>query len=774
MKYLAITQETANWLFNFPPILSAVHHSLAGSNEHIALKTGEVAIGPLRIAGTPDGRVIAIWNVDYLSGTGEEDWGFVKMDDPMGLTQFPKVSREVLERSLYVIDHRLRGLIIDSTYYHHAYANGAHTCLAGRGEEARQLSIGYLESDIRLGNSSLKTVACLGPSREIGELSSAAAGQKSYLANLVASANSLINENRRRPLLDENTYASIRAALKNVFGAAPDVELGVTVPTAVPREIADVYRTLTWSYDEWISPVSPLSPIQRRILESDAVLKHPMRIVGPGGSGKSLLMQLLAIRRLRAVEEKNEPVRVLYVVHNSAMVRNMNDRFEQLGAKKYQTESSNQSLHVQTLAEYGRAQIELQETAVIDADAHQTKLFQLEQVKDALKRALTKHLDTLASSNLLTQVANDQVVFDVFARLVMVEISTAIKGHGLVHSPQKYIGSERHLSRLHGLMTQNERTVVFDAFLEYHTAVFEQFQVLDSDDIALSLLGRLRTPIWELKRKTLGYDFVFVDETQLFNENERRLFPLLTKGTSPHVPIVLALDEAQEIYGQTTAGLGALGIKAITNESLPSNHRSTKSIVDLAFFVIQRTTDLFGPDFPDFKGIVTTLEPEDPTLVSPPHLEVGSADTRNLGRLALKRIREFRKANLRQIAVICHADLYWNDLVKELSGAQGIHLQVLLQRGEKIPSDEPAVVLSRPAYVGGQEFDAVIVVGLEQGVVPPRIHDNAALASAVEQQAYREMYISFTRARYQLEILVSHGSSPSGVLQEAKQAGLIR
>src|SRR5260370_2347946 len=148
-------------------------------------------------------------------------------------------------------------------------------------------------------------------------------------------------------------------------------------------------------------------------------------------------------------------------------------------------------------------------------------------------------------------------------------------------------------------MDQTERRIAFETFKEYTRVVFDQYQVLDADDIALSLLGRLRTPIWELKRRSLGFDYVFVDETQLFNENERRLFTLLTKGDTAHVPIVLSLDEAQEIYGQSTAGLGVLGIKAISNENLPSNYRSTRSIVALAFFVIQRTTDLFGPDFPD-------------------------------------------------------------------------------------------------------------------------------------------------------------------------------
>jgi superfamily I DNA/RNA helicase len=301
--------------------------------------------------------------------------------------------------------------------------------------------------------------------------------------------------------------------------------------------------------------------------------------------------------------------------------------------------------------------------------------------------------------------------------------------------------------------------------------VFEYFEVLDSDDIALSLLGRLRSPLWELQRKSRGYDFVFVDEAQLFNENERRVLPLLTKK-SAYVPIVLALDEAQDIYAQSSAGLATLGIPDIANENLGSIHRSTRAIVQLAFFIIQRSTDLFGADFPDFTSIADVMEPDNHPLAVAPKIDTVSADSKNLGRFVLKRIRDLRKANLRQIAVICHADIYWDQLETELKSAD-LPLHVLTQRGTRLPSDQPLVVLSKPLYVGGQEFDAAILVGLEQGVVPPRIANNEALSSALEQQCVREMYLAVTRARYRVAVVMTDGAVPNSVLQEAEKAALI-
>ena len=83
------------------------------------------------------------------------------------------------------------------------------------------------------------------------------------------------------------------------------------------------------------------------------------------------------------------------------------------------------------------------------------------------------------------------------------------------------------------------------------------------------------------------------------------------------------------------------------------------------------------------------------------------------------------------------------------------------------------MALTRPAYVGGQEFDAVILVGLEQGVVPPRVVGNDALAVAVEQATLRELYVSITRARYQVLVVLSVGTTLTSILQDAVIAGFL-
>ena len=49
----------------------------------------------------------------------------------------------------------------------------------------------------------------------------------------------------------------------------------------------------------------------------------------------------------------------------------------------------------------------------------------------------------------------------------------------------------------------------------------------------------------------------------------------------------------------------------------------------------------------------------------------------------------------------------------------------------------------------------------------------ATLAGALEQQAYRKMYVSITRARYRVLAVISPNASPTLILREAEKAGRI-
>lgn len=242
-----------------------------------------------------------------------------------------------------------------------------------------------------------------------------------------------------------------------------------------------------------------MNEAQRRILESDALKNHPVRIIGPAGSGKTLLMQLLAMRYLDDARKAGAAVSILYVVHNTAMAQMVTDRFRTLGAEEYTT-SPTQRLAITTLANYGQRWVGIPDNNVIDKDAQRTKQFQLDEVREALRKVFEEKIISIQKqSKLLVQVRENDDLFSIFALLVMAEISSSIKGRGLIGDEKRYVNAEVPLSRLHRILSPFERSIVYDCFRKYNQVVFEEYELLDSDDVAISLSGRLRTPIWQLK-----------------------------------------------------------------------------------------------------------------------------------------------------------------------------------------------------------------------------------------------------------------------------------
>jgi superfamily I DNA/RNA helicase len=770
VNYLAITQLTAKWLIEKKAYLDAVGAELERLSSADYLTKTVLSVGAFRAAASTDGRLLAIWNRDYLSNKGDESWGVIRLQGPYSLLSI--YLPEVLERELQIIHQRIEGLLLDSRWIHHTRGDGIHTCIAGRGEDAREYRVMYGDRDLTIGATVSRAVVCLGPERENDGFVAAARHDFALLPQLARLASTLVSSSTLRPVAAASHFTQLHERFVSVSAEPAGVAApALAVPSLTEEQQADLsFATEDWSYESWISADSPLTATQRRILESDIADRQPLRIAGAAGSGKTLLMMLLAIRMLRRAQKAAQPLRVLYVVHNAAMEAKVWTRFIELGAADFLEAGATQVLEVRTLFEYSRNVMEVGEGAVFDPDAQQSKEFQVHLVSQCLRKVLKQQSAIVASSSLLSEVLRNEELFPVFVSLTSDEIGLAIKGHDLGSDRKTYVGSERRLSRLHGILNHDERNVLFDVFEAYRSEVFESYEMFDTDDLAVSLTARLTTPLWTMQRRKLGYDYVFVDEMQLFNENERRIFPLLTRGTTSHVPVVLALDEAQQTRGVASAGLGLLGFDQLSDEALQSVHRSTHSILRLAFFVIQRTTDLFGSDFPDFTGTTQPVIPDSHRLALMPRLVRAGND--GVGAETVRQIRLLRKDNLRQIGIVCHAERYWEEISNSLAKAELTYIR-LNQRGERIDTTSPLVALARPETVGGQEFDAVLAVGLEQGVVPPRVSSNQALSIALEQQALREIYVSFTRARYRLIVVNSHRSAPTAIIADAVRARFI-
>ena len=80
-------------------------------------------------------------------------------------------------------------------------------------------------------------------------------------------------------------------------------------------------------------------------------------------------------------------------------------------------------------------------------------------------------------------------------------------------------------------------------------------------------------------------------------------------------------------------------------------------------------------------------------------------------------------------------------------------------------------VLGDIDYVGGLEFDAVFIVGVDKGRVPP---EDKELSAFVGYAWHNRMYVAVTRAKYAVKIWGNINKGESSVLQSALAMGIIK
>jgi superfamily I DNA/RNA helicase len=77
-------------------------------------------------------------------------------------------------------------------------------------------------------------------------------------------------------------------------------------------------------------------------------------------------------------------------------------------------------------------------------------------------------------------------------------------------------------------------------------------------------------------------------------------------------------------------------------------------------------------------------------------------------------------------------------------------------------------VLTTPDYVGGLEFSAVILAGVDEGRLPPAYMQETTDSRAfLSYSSHNRLYVALTRARYRVEALITRERGPSPLLKNA-------
>lgn len=559
------------------------------------------------------------------------------------------------------------------------------------------------------------------------------------------------------------TPESVLTAHLDATQGADDGDLIIRPPDGESRHL------FAMPYPAWMDPDGPLTRQQRRVVTLE--LARPLRIHGPAGSGKTLVLILKTLRLLR--EAKERPCRILFVANSTSMRTTIRAAIEAIDDRSFlaTTRTDLQFLDVETLHGWCIRELggEIGLRYVVNEDPTLSREAQngiLTEITNSVFADKYEKLKEFLSEDFKLRWERKP---DDFIRQLGWEIAIRIKGSGLrrgekdlatyVKSPvPSFIGR-----RENGF----DRRLLFHVFSAYEEH-FSRRSLLDTDDIVLSMSARLKASLWDRQRRAAGYDFVMVDEAHLFNENERRVLPYLTRGVTEFVPLVLTFDEAQSIGGSRGTGLEELGFE---NRKLKYVHRSSPDIVALARYVRERGSLLFV-EFGAEESEASMSEKETKRCRRPAVLSASGKES--VARTAVQACEALRSTNYPRIAVICFDNNHLAIISRQFASI-GRPVHEVRARGDVLAAlPRAGYYLMTPELCGGLEFDAVVLLGVDDGRVPPEVAELSPEGQlAIEEESHKELYTAITRARYRVVFVCDSEVGPSQILRPALAKGLI-
>lgn len=536
--------------------------------------------------------------------------------------------------------------------------------------------------------------------------------------------------------------------------------------------------------DEW-TPF--LSNAQLEFIS--APITSPHRIEGPAGTGKTLSLVLKCISALQKAKADGLSFKALFVAHSEATRRNIERLFQPdiiAGTISADGVMSEQYVHICTLHTFCAEILntEISEAEFLDRDAFESKqaqlIYTLEALQESLKNELPTHRDFM-SAEFVRFLEHEDIW--VVAEMLQHEISVKIKGRA-DEDESKY----RKLPRLrYGLPVENDgdRVFVFLAFRNYRRRL-EQAGQFDTDDVILSTLGQLNTPIWRRRRAREGFDAIFIDETHLFNLNELSVFHRLTRSESMY-PIVYSADLSQSLGDRgwndetfdSAMGLTTDAGAEIKPTIFKSIFRCSPDIVGLAFSVTSSGATLFTNFHDPIAASSSAFTHEEEKKCGRPIYWMCSTDEQ-MFKKAFARVDELAaeigcaKAD---IVVIVFGDALFAEFEKT---ARNLNkpIEVIKHRGDfevvQRARQSGRFILTTPDYVGGLEFSAAILVGVDKDRVPPHPSEGCPDSqNFLSYASHQRLYVAITRARFRVEILGLETRGYSSLLSCAISNGLI-
>lgn len=315
-----------------------------------------------------------------------------------------------------------------------------------------------------------------------------------------------------------------------------------------------------------------LTPDQWKVLNFTG--SHALKVRGPAGTGKTLVLQLKALHELyQAAERGPESFRVLYLTHSWALAELVDRSILVMDNERALARGALDVMPVAWLREllYG----ELPEgVEVLGDDSVEGKRRQLTLISAVIDSLLASDWPTYrprASERLAVAVESLPDSSDRIGLCwnLMREFAEVIDAHQLkpgLDSLRKYLEIPREPWMV-PLLRAADREFAFAVYREFVRRLVGEGQ-LTTDQGLDDLRKYLESYTWNLRRLKDGYDLVLVDEFHLFNDTERYLVHLLTRDAEAPPRLVLALDPYQSTFTLLT-GIGDGELSRAARQNLP-------------------------------------------------------------------------------------------------------------------------------------------------------------------------------------------------------------
>lgn len=583
------------------------------------------------------------------------------------------------------------------------------------------------------------------------------------------------------------TYVSLKHTFINKFSALDQSAAVVSLNNTAILHTTTSEQVCSggFVYLNFDHQISKLTIAQKAVVENPNVTS-PIRVDGPAGTGKTASLILRAYTLLNKHKEDKVPFHTIFFAHSESTKYEIEQAFSLMPESKiYTSKSASQSIEFTTLFDFCKKQVNIKESQVIDRDAADAKHHQRMLIEDAYIKVCKEKLRTfkpLLSQELITVLNEEENPKGVILSMLQHEFSVQIKGRTNCTIDEYYQLSQ--IDNALPVKTKKDKEFIFTIFQEYQRAL-QTSSVFDTDDITIQALAQWNAPFWRRERLSKGYDYIFVDEMHLFNINEQHSFHYLTKDIGQkQIPICFALDYSQAIgnRGKVDSDFIETGFGNVDTKNYQTVFRSSQEITEFCASISASGALMFQDSYINpYKLAKSGFTQIEEARCQPPKLYMYGDDTAMFNSIK-EHIDTFKRelqCNNCEIAVIVFdEDFLSPDHVSKLH--ERVQKQFHLLKGRnhsslsrEIKSSDP-IILSSPENVNGLEFQAVILVGVDEGRVPQTAGVSDISEHYIRYIAFNQLYLAASRAKFRLILLGNTLHGESSCLKYALENGTLQ